>query len=390
MSETRATVLVDAATGSDALLRRADDLMCSLLRSGFKLLPLQNRVSPCSRQRRLRQAILRPKEGFSGLEMFFKIGLSKRRWPNHKKAPMVALVLVPEPSRGGGVRVVAWPATFCQLCGVASLALPESRVVRHGAVVRSCDASGSPNYEIGDFLLVAIANTTCIPLRVLRLVGGDAGFRSLLGHGCQESGLRILFRQGCQDPLIYLNINAGQIGPIRFGAGPMRDPHGCAEPAADRANRSDSIRPDPIRRIRHNPIHPTPLKSTDALRIGTMAPKKGNSENIGWQHGTALGSRHNYKCNYCSYTGQGGGVSRLKKHLAGGRLAGYHDVQGCKSVPVEVKRLMIEHLKGVRAEMQRKRADREMQERIISGKQRDEDDDDEPQIHAEYVPDVPE
>ncbi|MQL99899.1 hypothetical protein Taro_032634 [Colocasia esculenta] len=124
--------------------------------------------------------------------------------------------------------------------------------------------------------------------------------------------------------------------------------------------------------------------------LGLMAPKKSNSEDIGWQHGTTLGSRHNYKCNYCSHTEQGGGVSRLKKHLAGGRLAGYHDVQGCKSVLAEVKRLMIEHLKGVWAEMQRKRADREMQERIISGRQRDEDDDDEPEIHAEYVPDVPE
>ncbi|MQM00727.1 hypothetical protein Taro_033466 [Colocasia esculenta] len=120
-----------------------------------------------------------------------------------------------------------------------------------------------------------------------------------------------------------------------------------------------------------------------------VAPKKGNSEDIGWQHGTALGSRHNYKCNYCGHTGQGGGVSCLKKHLAGGRLAGYHDVQGCKSVPAEVKRLMIEHLKGVRAETIRKRADRDMHERIISGRQRDEDDDDEPEIYAEYVPDGP-
>ncbi|MQM19194.1 hypothetical protein Taro_052197, partial [Colocasia esculenta] len=76
-------------------------------------------------------------------------------------------------------------------------------------------------------------------------------------------------------------------------------------------------------------------------------------------------------------------VSRLKKHLAGRRLAGYHDVQGCKSVPVEVKRLMIEHLKGVRTETVRKRVDREMQEMIISKRQRDEDDDDEPKIYAE-------
>ncbi|MQL90352.1 hypothetical protein Taro_022950 [Colocasia esculenta] len=56
-----------------------------------------------------------------------------------------------------------------------------------------------------------------------------------------------------------------------------------------------------------------------------MAPKKG-FDDIRWQHGTMLGSRHNFKCNYCSFTGQGGGVSRLKKHIAGGRLAGYHDV----------------------------------------------------------------
>ncbi|MQL96777.1 hypothetical protein Taro_029452 [Colocasia esculenta] len=120
-----------------------------------------------------------------------------------------------------------------------------------------------------------------------------------------------------------------------------------------------------------------------------MAPKKDNSEDIGWQHGTALDSRHNYKCIYCGHTGQGGGISRLKKHLAGGRLAEYHDVQGCKSVPTEVKRLMVEHLKGVRAETVRKRADREMQERIISGRQRDEDNDDEPKIYAEHVPDQP-
>ncbi|MQL75939.1 hypothetical protein Taro_008327 [Colocasia esculenta] len=119
--------------------------------------------------------------------------------------------------------------------------------------------------------------------------------------------------------------------------------------------------------------------------------KKGNSEDIGWQDGTALGSRHNYKCNYCGHTGQGGGVSRLKKHLAGGRLAGYHDVQGCKSMPTEVKRLMIEHLKGVRAETVtvRKRANKEMQERIISRRQRDEDDDDELEIYAEHVLDQP-
>ncbi|MQL71935.1 hypothetical protein Taro_004261 [Colocasia esculenta] len=120
-----------------------------------------------------------------------------------------------------------------------------------------------------------------------------------------------------------------------------------------------------------------------------MAPKKVNSEDIGWQHGTALGSRHNYKYNCCGHTGQGSGVSRLKKYLAGGRLAGYHDVQGCKSMPTEVKPLMVEHLKGVRADTVRKRADKEMQERIMSRRQRDEDDNDEPETYAEHVPDQP-
>ncbi|MQL87514.1 hypothetical protein Taro_020053 [Colocasia esculenta] len=66
--------------------------------------------------------------------------------------------------------------------------------------------------------------------------------------------------------------------------------------------------------------------------------------------------------------GQGGGVSRLKKHLPGGRLAGYHDLQGCKSVHSKVKRLMVDHLNGVWAETVRNKADKEMQERIISGR----------------------
>ncbi|MQM06197.1 hypothetical protein Taro_039015 [Colocasia esculenta] len=117
-----------------------------------------------------------------------------------------------------------------------------------------------------------------------------------------------------------------------------------------------------------------------------MAPKRG-SDDIGWQHGIMLENRHNFKCNYCGFVGQGGGVSRLKKHLAGGRLAGYHDVQGCKSVSKEVKKAMIEHIKQVRAETTRKKANKEIAERIISGRQRDEEDDDEVQMYAEYVPD---
>ncbi|MQM11258.1 hypothetical protein Taro_044164, partial [Colocasia esculenta] len=48
---------------------------------------------------------------------------------------------------------------------------------------------------------------------------------------------------------------------------------------------------------------------------------------------------------------------------------------------------MIEHIKQVRTETARKKADNEIAERIISGRQRDEDDDDEVQMYAEYVPD---
>ncbi|MQL86917.1 hypothetical protein Taro_019457 [Colocasia esculenta] len=68
-----------------------------------------------------------------------------------------------------------------------------------------------------------------------------------------------------------------------------------------------------------------------------MAPKKGSSDDIGWQYGTMLDSRHNFKCNYCNFMGQGGGVSR-----------------DCK-----------------------KEENKEMQERIISGWERDEDVEDE-------------
>ncbi|MQL82444.1 hypothetical protein Taro_014927, partial [Colocasia esculenta] len=159
---------------------------------------------------------------------------------------------------------------------------------------------------------------------------------------------------------------------------------------ADRPNRAHRARFS-IDSSDADPLRPTPLsvgrdsaKWDCALPIRRMAPKKDNTE---FQYGTMLGSRHNFKCNYCGHTRQGGGVSCLKKHFAGGRLTGYHDVRGCKSVPSEVKRLIVDHLKGVWAEIARKKADREMQKRIISGRQRDEDDDDKPEIYAEHLPD---
>ncbi|MQL75067.1 hypothetical protein Taro_007448, partial [Colocasia esculenta] len=155
---------------------------------------------------------------------------------------------------------------------------------------------------------------------------GKKGTAMALGEGRHGSGLAFfLFHRWQWVELYPVFGKANRIGPIR-------DSHDLPKPLADR----------PIRAHR--------------ARFG-MPPKKGNSEDIGWQHGTSLGS---------------------------GRLAGYHDVQGCKSVPSKVKWLMVEHLKGVRAETVTKKGDREMQDRIISRRQGDEDDDDELEIYAKH------
>lgn len=46
-------------------------------------------------------------------------------------------------------------------------------------------------------------------------------------------------------------------------------------------------------------------------------------EDIAWQHGTMIGGdRRKIKCNYCGKEMHGGGVTRLKQHLAGGQPRG--------------------------------------------------------------------
>ncbi|MQL84712.1 hypothetical protein Taro_017222 [Colocasia esculenta] len=124
-------------------------------------------------------------------------------------------------------------------------------------------------------------------------------------------------------------------GSHRITGDLMRDSRRCGRTWFNQADRTRcaSIRPNTGA---SGSIRPTPLRvSGDALRMGLyspdsqrsrsgaspprfqMAPKRG-SDDIGWQHGIMLENRHNFKCNYCGFTGQGGGVSRLKKHLAGG------------------------------------------------------------------------
>ncbi|MQM05238.1 hypothetical protein Taro_038047, partial [Colocasia esculenta] len=81
-----------------------------------------------------------------------------------------------------------------------------------------------------------------------------------------------------------------------------------------------------------------------------MSPR-GRSDDIGWQHGRMLeGKRHWFQCNYCNMEFHRGGVSCLKKYLAGGKGAGYSEVFGCPSVSYDVKIAIAQHLRQIRAE----------------------------------------
>ncbi|MQM15141.1 hypothetical protein Taro_048078 [Colocasia esculenta] len=71
----------------------------------------------------------------------------------------------------------------------------------------------------------------------------------------------------------------------------------------------------------------------DVTGVTLKMPPRGCSDDIGWQHEF-----------------HGGGVSRLKKHLAGGKGAGYSEVIGCPSVSYDVKITIAQHLRQIRAE----------------------------------------
>ncbi|KAL5800550.1 hypothetical protein ACOSQ3_033630 [Xanthoceras sorbifolium] len=61
----------------------------------------------------------------------------------------------------------------------------------------------------------------------------------------------------------------------------------------------------------------------------------------GWAHGTMVnGGRQKIKCKYCHKIFLGGGISRLKQHLAGER----GNVAPCEEVPEEVKLQIQQHL----------------------------------------------
>ena len=98
--------------------------------------------------------------------------------------------------------------------------------------------------------------------------------------------------------------------------------------------------------------------------------RRTQNDDIGWQHGIIVdNNRHFFKCNYCGHVGRGGGVSRLKKHLAGGRTAGYNEIHPCKNVPKDIKILMSQHLKEAKIERQRKKIERDVVEWMTVGRE---------------------
>lgn len=75
------------------------------------------------------------------------------------------------------------------------------------------------------------------------------------------------------------------------------------------------------------------------------------SRDMGWKYGIMIDeNRQHWKCMYCGLIRYGGGVSRLKRHLAGDL-----DVKMCPEVPADVVEEIREHLRKKR-ERRRKRA----------------------------------
>ncbi|TVU34114.1 hypothetical protein EJB05_15943 [Eragrostis curvula] len=75
------------------------------------------------------------------------------------------------------------------------------------------------------------------------------------------------------------------------------------------------------------------------------------SKDMGWKYGIMIDeNRQHWKCMYCGLIRYGGGVSRLKRHLAGDL-----DVKMCPKVPADVAEEIREHLRKKR-ERRRKRA----------------------------------
>ncbi|KAK9122934.1 hypothetical protein Sjap_012536 [Stephania japonica] len=83
----------------------------------------------------------------------------------------------------------------------------------------------------------------------------------------------------------------------------------------------------------------------DAFSSGQYRDEQGSAPpratDLGWAHGMMVnGDRQKIKCRYCHKVILGGGISRLKQHLAGER----GNIAPCEKVPEDVKALIQHHL----------------------------------------------
>ncbi|XP_042393311.1 PHD finger protein EHD3-like isoform X2 [Zingiber officinale] len=78
--------------------------------------------------------------------------------------------------------------------------------------------------------------------------------------------------------------------------------------------------------------------SADASKVLEMP--SGRTRDIGWDHGEIVdGNRFHWMCNWCGLIRYGGGVSRLKNHLAG-----TSHVRKCPNVPADISKSIMNHL----------------------------------------------
>ena len=91
--------------------------------------------------------------------------------------------------------------------------------------------------------------------------------------------------------------------------------------------------------------------------------KKKRVRDIGWNYGEQIGyNRQHVMCNFCKKIMRGGGVSRLKQHLAGGNP----NVERCNKCPNEISKAMREYIQRGKKENEDVTAQRtQMREDLI-------------------------
>lgn len=97
---------------------------------------------------------------------------------------------------------------------------------------------------------------------------------------------------------------------------------------------TDHEEPTTESQVLYDSFPPVQFKSEQ----GSAPPR---ATDLGWVHGVMVdGDQQKIKCRYCHKMILGGGISRLKQHLAGER----GNIAPCDKVPEEVKSQMLQHL----------------------------------------------